>query len=118
MIVAYILAGLMFVLSIILLSGRGSWLIAGYNTMSKEQQSKYDRKKLTRATGIMLMITSIAIMALAFSLINAIVYIIIVFVSVVMLVIYTNKYCLKPSSDNKETDLRINREKESQSKLK
>jgi hypothetical protein len=62
MIAMYILAGLMFLLSIILLSGRGSWLIAGYNTMSKEQQNKYDRKKLTRATGMLLIITSIAIL--------------------------------------------------------
>jgi len=111
MIVTYILAGLMFVLSIILLSGRGSWLIAGYNTMSKEQQNKYDSKKLTRATGVMLIITSIALLALAFSLINAIVFLIIVFVSVIITIIYTNKYCLKPDSDNEETDLIIDREK-------
>jgi len=110
MIVAYLLAGLMFVLSIILLSGRGSWLIAGYNTMSKEQQNKYDRKKLTRATGMMLIITSIALLALAFSLINAIVFLIIVFVSVIMTIIYTNKYGLKPDSDDEKTDLIIDRE--------
>ena len=104
MIVMYILAGLMFVLSIILLSGRGSWLIAGYNTMSKEQQNKYDRKKLTRATAMILIIASIAILALGFSLINTIVFLIIVFTSVIMTIIYTNNCCLKPVLDNEETD--------------
>lgn len=107
----YILAGLMFVLSIILLSGRGSWLIAGYNTMSKEQQNKYDRKKLTRATGMLSIITSIATLALGFSLINAIIFLIVVFVSAIITIIYTNKYCLKSDSDNEVTDLIIDKGK-------
>ncbi|MCB6201726.1 DUF3784 domain-containing protein [Extibacter muris] len=39
------------VLSIILLSGRGSFLIAGYNTADKEEKAKYDEKKLCRVMG-------------------------------------------------------------------
>jgi len=111
MIITYIVAGLMFVLSLILLSGRGSLLIAGYNTMSKEQQNKYDSKKLTRATGTMSIITSFALLALAFSLLNAIVFLIIVFISVTITIIYTNKYCLKADYDNEETDLIIDKGK-------
>lgn len=107
----YILAGLLFVLSIILLSGRGSWLIAGYNTMSKEQQNKYDRKKLTRATGMLLIITSIAILSLGLSLINALIFIIVVLVSVIITIIYTNKYCLNSDSDNEVIDLIIDKGK-------
>ncbi|AFM41087.1 hypothetical protein Desaci_2120 [Desulfosporosinus acidiphilus SJ4] len=84
MIVMCVLAGLMFVLSIILLSGRGSWLIAGYNTMSKEEQNKCDRKKLTRAAGTLLIITSIAMLALGFSQINVVIFLIIVFISVII----------------------------------
>ena len=37
------------VLSIILLSGHGSWFISGYNTASKEEKEKYDEKKLCNA---------------------------------------------------------------------
>ncbi|HZK53044.1 MAG TPA: DUF3784 domain-containing protein [Desulfosporosinus sp.] len=111
MIVMYILAGLMFVLSIFLLSGRGIWLIAGYNTMSKRQQNKYDTKKLTRATGIILIIISIAMLALGASLINTTVFLIIVFASAIINVIYTNKYCLKPVLDDEETDSTIYKEK-------
>ena len=40
------------VLSIILLSGHGSWFISGYNTASKEEKEKYDEKKLCRTMGI------------------------------------------------------------------
>ena len=36
------------VFSIVLLLGRGSWLISGYNTASKEEKAKYNEKKLCR----------------------------------------------------------------------
>ena len=39
------------VLAIIILSGKGSWLIAGYNTMSDEDKQKYNYKKLCLVTG-------------------------------------------------------------------
>lgn len=40
------------IISIVLLSGHGSGLIAGYNTAGKEEQGKYDVKKLCRIIGI------------------------------------------------------------------
>ena len=39
------------VLSIVLISGHGSWLISGYNTASKEEKAKYNEKKLCRVMG-------------------------------------------------------------------
>ena len=39
------------ILSVILLSGHGSWLIAGYNTASKEEKAKYNKKRLCRTMG-------------------------------------------------------------------
>ena len=39
------------VFSIVLLLGRGSWLISGYNTASKEKKAKYKEKKLCRVMG-------------------------------------------------------------------
>jgi hypothetical protein len=41
----------MIVMSLFLLSGKGAFLIAGYNTMSKTEQAKYDKKALCRCTG-------------------------------------------------------------------
>lgn len=58
MIVSWSIIALCGICSLILLSGRGSILIAGYNTMSKEDQEQYDEKKLCRITGTgMLIIT-------------------------------------------------------------
>ena len=39
------------ILSAALLSGHGSWLIAGYNTASEKERAKYDKKKLCRTMG-------------------------------------------------------------------
>lgn len=39
------------IMSIVLLTGRGAFLIAGYNTSSPEEKAKYDEKKLCRVTG-------------------------------------------------------------------
>lgn len=42
---------LILALSILLLTGRGSFLIAGYNTASKEEKAKYQEKRLCRVVG-------------------------------------------------------------------
>ena len=39
------------IFSIILLTGHGANLIAGYNTASKEEKDKYNAKKLSRVAG-------------------------------------------------------------------
>jgi hypothetical protein len=39
------------ILSIVLLVGKGSFLIAGFNTSSKETKSKYNEKRLCRVIG-------------------------------------------------------------------
>ena len=43
-VIVWIVFGIFAVISIILLSGHGSWLISGYNTASKEEKEKYDEK--------------------------------------------------------------------------
>ena len=52
------------VLSIILLSGHGSWLISGYNTASKEEKEKYNEKKLCRTMGIGMSIIAILLLSM------------------------------------------------------
>ena len=52
------------VLSIILLSGHGSWFISGYNTASKEEKEKYDEKKLCRTMGIGMSIIAILVLTM------------------------------------------------------
>ena len=52
------------VISIMLISGHGSWFISGYNTASKEEKAKYDEKKLCRTTGIGMGIIAILILVM------------------------------------------------------
>jgi hypothetical protein len=48
MFIAYALIIIFIICGIFLLFGKGSWLIAGYNTSSKEEKEKFDEKKLCR----------------------------------------------------------------------
>ena len=58
---------LLAVVSFTLISGHGGWFIAGYNTASKKEQEKCDRKKLCRTVGGgMLVITVLALLMMIF----------------------------------------------------
>ena len=48
---SWALVGVLAVLSVVLLMGKGSFLVAGYNTASKKEKEKYDVKKLCRVVG-------------------------------------------------------------------
>lgn len=52
------------ILSIVLISGHGSWFISGYNTASKEEKAKYNEKKLCRTTGIGMPVIAILILTM------------------------------------------------------
>jgi hypothetical protein len=57
---AFVIFGIIIVplliLAIFLLKGKGGFLIAGFNTMSKEDQAKYDEKALCRFVGWLLIV--------------------------------------------------------------
>lgn len=50
-IVDFVVAMLFAILGLVFYSGKGAFLIAGYNTMSKEKRSKYDEKSLCKFMG-------------------------------------------------------------------
>ena len=88
------------VLSIVLISGHGSWLISGYNTASKEEKAKYNEKKLCRTMGIGMSIIAILllIMGLFENFLSAFfIYIAvgIIVVDVVVIIILGNTLCRK-----------------------
>ena len=60
----------LFILSIPLLLGKLSNLIAGYNTMSSKEKEKYNELKLTRAIGLILFGTAMILLLGAFHIIN------------------------------------------------
>lgn len=49
LIVHLVVAGIFLVLGTVFAFGKGSFLIAGYNTASAEEKAQYDEKKLCRA---------------------------------------------------------------------
>lgn len=53
------------VISIVLLSGHGANLIAGYNTSSEEEKNRYDAKKLCRTVGGGMSMITILILVMA-----------------------------------------------------
>ncbi len=60
----WVVFGIFFVIAVVLLSGHGAGLIAGYNTASKAEKAKYDEKKLCRVTGTGIMIIAILILVM------------------------------------------------------
>ena len=59
MTVFYITVGLLLVISIPLLCGKGAFMIAGFNTMSREEKAKYNEKALARFVGLMMIATAV-----------------------------------------------------------
>ena len=59
--VAWIVFAVLLVLSLLLLTGHGSWLIAGYNTLPEEERAKYSVKKCCRILGVGLLIPALLI---------------------------------------------------------
>ncbi|MEG1505344.1 MAG: DUF3784 domain-containing protein, partial [Lachnospiraceae bacterium] len=45
---------ILLILTIILLSGKGGFLVAGYNTLSKKEKKCYNEKKISRIMGVLL----------------------------------------------------------------
>lgn len=58
---------LFIILGIVLYSGRGSSLIAGYNTMPKEEREKYDEVALSKFMGKMMFALSFSMVFWALS---------------------------------------------------
>ena len=48
---SWVVVAILAIMSIVLLAGKGSFLIAGFNTASKEVKQKYDVKRLCRVVG-------------------------------------------------------------------
>jgi hypothetical protein len=103
------IVALLAVLSAILLSGRGAFLVAGYNTSSKEQKEKYDGKKLSRTAGVMLSVITVATALFLFGIssvgaagimIFEAAFIVVVFVSIAVFMYFMNTKCLKKPPDN------------------
>lgn len=61
-----VVAVIFLVLSVLFFCGIGSNLLAGYNTMSEGKKSKYNKKAVCRAAGLLFAIVSAGLFLLAF----------------------------------------------------
>ena len=59
--VAWLVFVLLCLFSIVLLSGKGGFLVAGFNTLPKEEKEKYNQKRLSRIMGVGFSIVTIII---------------------------------------------------------
>ena len=46
--IMWVIVALAIIATIILLTGKGSMLVSGFNTKSPEERAKYDKKKVSR----------------------------------------------------------------------
>lgn len=63
---------LFLLIGIYMLTGRGGFLIAGYNMLPKEQKQKYDEKRLCRFTGVMIILATLYCALMEFTNMNEI----------------------------------------------
>lgn len=65
----YIVIGiaiLLVLVSILFIKGKGSWLIAGYNSATQKERDTYDKAKLHKAMGITTLIIAVMLFIMAF----------------------------------------------------
>ncbi len=87
-------------MSIVLLTGRGANLIAGYNTASKEEKSKYDEKKLCRVTGVGMSVIAVFILIMAIGndtlpAVFAYIFLALVLIDCAVMIVLMNTICKK-----------------------
>ena len=82
--ILWLVFALFAVLSIVLLSGHGENLIAGYNTASQEEKDKYDSMKLCHVIGGGMAVIAVMLLVFASLIASLPTWFIFVFVSVVI----------------------------------
>lgn len=98
--IIWVVFSIFLLLSIVLISGHGSGLIAGYNTATKEEKLKYDEKKLCRTVGMGMVIIAVLffIMGLLENVLPfyfAYISLGVIIVDVVVIIIVANTACRK-----------------------
>lgn len=96
MVWAFIAPALLLALAIPLLMGKGGGLIAGYNTMSREEKERYDAPALCRFIGKMCLVLCFATLLWGISFLSSVpnwvhsVGMVIFFAAIIFTLIYAN----------------------------
>ena len=62
--IMWVIVALAITATIILLTGKGSMLVSGFNTKSPEERAKYDKKKVSKQAGSIMVFADIGLLAL------------------------------------------------------
>ena len=85
---------LLIALSVVLMRGKGAWLIAGYNTLSKEEKSQYDSAALCKFIGKYLLSVGLSMPAIPVGAIFQIQWLTAVYVAYMLIsTIFVIAYC-------------------------
>ncbi|WP_414046688.1 DUF3784 domain-containing protein [Macrococcus equi] len=75
---------------IYMLTGRGSFLIAGYNFLPKEEKAKYNEKRLCQFVGLLMLLMSIFVVIMEYNLLPEYITIILFLTTTLSAVIFMN----------------------------
>lgn len=102
-----LITGLLFLaLGILFLLGKGSFLIAGYNTSSKAEKAKYDEKKICRYAGIAMLIASIGQFVLLWNKNLMWLTLLVSFIAVAVAIVGTNFFSKKKVEDINKAEIK------------
>lgn len=65
--IMWVIVALAIIATIILLTGKGSMLVSGFNTKSPEERAKYDKKKVSKQAGSIMVFVDIGLLALTYT---------------------------------------------------
>lgn len=98
MTVTLIIALISLIMSIVIAIGKGDWLIAGYNTSSKEEKEKVNIKRLRLLTSIILLFVGAFVLVMPYAAQKqALLYLMIAvyFIFLIVYLILANTWCKK-----------------------
>lgn len=65
MYILWIIIIIFFIITLVLLSGKGANLISGFNALSPEKKKAYDKQKLSKSVGVMVLLIDIGLFLLS-----------------------------------------------------
>lgn len=62
-----LLASLCLILALVILIGKGDWMIAGYNTASPKEREKYNIKRLRIVLSVLMVVTALFVLSMLYT---------------------------------------------------
>ena len=66
-IIVILLASLCLILALVILVGKGDWMIAGYNTASPKEREKYNIKRLRIVLSVLMVVTALFVLSILYT---------------------------------------------------